>query len=93
MTVLFSFLGDYYRRVKGTALGARFAPSYANLFMGFWELNYIWANNLFGMTLVLYGRCINDIIIWNGTDIKLPHFLAHCASNPSNTGRYMKKRE
>lgn len=33
----FSCVGEFYRQVRGTAMGAKFAPSYANLFMGFWE--------------------------------------------------------
>lgn len=64
-------------------MGARFAPSYANLFMGYWEMEYIWANNPFGRNLVLYSRYIDDVLnIWNGTDEELEGFLAHCAGNP-----------
>lgn len=37
----FLFMHSFYRQVKGTAMGSRFAPSYSNLFMGYWELKYI----------------------------------------------------
>lgn len=33
----FEFDGKYYLQVKGTAMGKRFAPSYANIYMAEWE--------------------------------------------------------
>lgn len=64
-------------------MGARFAPSCADLFMGHWELKYIWANNPFGRNLVLYSRYIDDVlIIWNCTNDELEGFLKQCARNP-----------
>lgn len=33
----FVFNGNFYLQIKGTAMGKRFAPSYANLFMANWE--------------------------------------------------------
>lgn len=33
----FVFNGEFYLQVKGTAMGKRFAPSYANIFMANWE--------------------------------------------------------
>lgn len=33
----FTFNGEFYLQVKGTAMGKRFAPSYANIFMANWE--------------------------------------------------------
>lgn len=33
----FEFDGDFYLQVKGTAMGKRFAPAYANIFMARWE--------------------------------------------------------
>lgn len=49
----FSFVGQYFRQTRGTAMGAKFAPSYANLFMGLWEDRYIWVNNPFRNQLAL----------------------------------------
>lgn len=60
----FSFLDE----IRGTAMGARFALSYANLFMGYWKENCIWAHNPYGENLVLFTRYIDDIVvIWDGT--------------------------
>lgn len=33
----FVFNGEFYLQIKGTAMGKRFAPAYANLFMANWE--------------------------------------------------------
>lgn len=33
----FEFNGEFYLQIKGTAMGKRFAPSYANIFMANWE--------------------------------------------------------
>lgn len=33
----FEFNGEYYLQIKGTAMGKRFAPAYANIFMAQWE--------------------------------------------------------
>lgn len=33
----FVFNGEFYLQIKGTAMGKRFAPSYANIFMAWWE--------------------------------------------------------
>lgn len=64
-------------------MGAKFSPSYANLFISYWELQNIWANNPYGGNLVLYARYIEKIlIIWNGTDEELEGFFAHYSSKP-----------
>lgn len=33
----FEFNNKYYLQVKGTAMGKKFAPAYANIFMAQWE--------------------------------------------------------
>lgn len=63
----FDFNGDFFLQLQGTAMGANFAPSYANLAMGYWEKNYIWYNNSFLANIVFFGRYIDNIIvIWDG---------------------------
>lgn len=90
----FSYLGEFYREVRGTVMGARFAPSYANLFMGFWEDLAIWANNPFKAPLALYARYIDDIlIIWNGSEIELNSFIEYCNSNPFGISFYLCRRQ
>lgn len=63
-------------------MGANFAPSYANIVMGYWEERYIWTHNLYARYLVLLGRYINDIlIIWNGSIELFESFLTNCNDN------------
>ncbi|CAH2313023.1 Hypothetical predicted protein, partial [Pelobates cultripes] len=38
----FWFKDGFYLQKRGTAMGTRFAPSYANLYMAEWEERYIW---------------------------------------------------
>ncbi|KAL0149653.1 hypothetical protein M9458_055041, partial [Cirrhinus mrigala] len=33
----FEFDSKFYLQIKGTAMGKRFAPSYANIYMAHWE--------------------------------------------------------
>lgn len=48
-------------------MGAGFAASFANLFMGLWEETSIWNNNPFGKHLVYYRWYIDSVlIIWHG---------------------------
>ena len=35
----FTFNGDHYLQINGTAMGTKMAPSYANIFMGKLEKN------------------------------------------------------
>lgn len=78
----FVFDDQYYLQVQGTAMGANFAPSYANLAMGLWEHRYIWHNNPYQKHLIFYGRYIDDvIIIWHGGDDVVNDFVSHCNSN------------
>lgn len=78
----FKFDGEFYLQVMGTAMGANFAPSYANLTMGLWEANYIWFNNPYISHIIFYGGYIDDIIvIWDGQESLFLEFLQHCNNN------------
>lgn len=78
----FEFEDSYYLQTQGTAMGANFAPIYANLTMGYWERQYISHNNPFIANIILFGRYINDIvIIWDGTIDSLVQFVSHCNHN------------
>lgn len=78
----FTFLDQFYLQCKGTAMGANFAPGYANLTMGHWEELNIWSNNPYARHLIFYGRYIDDIlIIWDGGPDAFSSFVAHCNNN------------
>ena len=55
----FTFNGDNYLQIGGTAMGTRLAPSYANLFMGYFEKKMLAGAP---HKPELYLRFIDDII-------------------------------
>lgn len=71
---VFCFNGQLYMLNRGTAMGTRFAPSYANLYMGDYEVQYIskhpWKSSIF-----LYRRYIDDLVfIWNDSEEEFHNF-------------------
>ncbi|OCT57705.1 hypothetical protein XELAEV_18003163mg [Xenopus laevis] len=66
---VFLFNGIYYLQHEGVAMGAKCAPSYANLYLGEWE-HYVFSAEEYEMYLghvLRWHRYINDImLIWQG---------------------------
>lgn len=54
---------NFFLQVKGTAMAAHFAPSYANLTMGYCEFLHICHNNPSSSHIIFYGPYIDDVII------------------------------
>lgn len=60
----FWFEKKYCNQCTGTAKGAKFAPSYTNLYMEHWEEEYLYSSkNPFQRYLALYRRYIDDCFI------------------------------
>lgn len=55
----FQFDGNYYLQIEGTAMGQRYAPSYANIYMSEWEREALAKCT---MQPVFYLRFLDDII-------------------------------
>lgn len=71
----FEFDSKFYLQVKGTAMGKRFAPSYANIFMAKWEEAALaaWPNKP-----LHYYRYLDDIWgVWSGTENEFKQFTNH----------------
>ncbi|OCT99555.1 hypothetical protein XELAEV_18005337mg [Xenopus laevis] len=66
----FSFNGTFYLQKRGTAMGARFAPTYANLYLGWWEETHILGADAPCLEyVVMYRRFIDDLLfVWNGSE-------------------------
>ena len=56
----FSFGDNYYKQIKGVAMGTKMGPSYTNLFVGFIENKYF--SNYCGPRPDLYKRYIDDCV-------------------------------
>lgn len=54
----FQFGGNYFLQVRGTAMGKRFAPSYANIYMAAWEES---ALRICPVKPLQYYRLMDDI--------------------------------
>lgn len=58
----FWFHKTFYNQVSGTAMGAWFAPSYANLYMENWEVQYLYASDIpYKDNILIYKKYIDDI--------------------------------
>lgn len=59
---------EVYHQHKGTAMGTRVAPSYANLLMGAFEKIHILSEHAYKPNITFYRRFIDGLFfIWQGT--------------------------
>lgn len=69
----FEFNGEFYLQIKGTAMGKRFAPAYANIFMAKWESE---ALNKCPRKPLHYYRYLDDIFgIWTYSEEEFLEFI------------------
>lgn len=69
----FTFNGQWYLQIFGTAMGKKFAPNYANIFMAKWEKE---ALDKCDKKPLLYLRYLDDIfIIWTHTEEDFKSFF------------------
>ena len=70
---IFSFNGQIYQQIQGTAMGTKMALSYANLFMDRFERAFLAQERILPL---VWKRYIDDILcIWTGTRSELDGFL------------------
>lgn len=70
----------HYLQTRGVAMGAKFAPSMANLFMAKWEEDIVFCDK--PSQLVLWRRFIDDVLfIWDGDSESLSNFLLSLNGN------------
>ena len=73
----FTFNDEHFIEIKGTAMGTRVAPNFANVYMGRFEENFVykteWSNYV-----IIWVRFIGDIfLIWKGDRDSLTEFIDH----------------
>lgn len=70
----FWYKGDHYFQTKGVAMGARYAPSVAKLFINKWEEEQIYSVER--PNLKFYRGYIDNIVmIWKGMEVSLKSFF------------------
>uniref|UniRef100_A0A803JYE2 Helix-turn-helix domain-containing protein n=1 Tax=Xenopus tropicalis TaxID=8364 RepID=A0A803JYE2_XENTR len=79
-TNYFLFDGRFYLQRRGAAMGTSFAPTYANLFMGWWERLHVFGDlNPYRGQIVRFYRYIDDCKgVWDGDVASLHSFVSHC---------------
>lgn len=76
----FWFGGQFYKQDRGVAMGAKYAPSLANLFMALWEEDIVYAQQR--PQVVLWARYIDDILLlWDGDKADLDSFFGELNIN------------
>ena len=74
----FQFDGKNYLQVRGTAMGTRVAPSYANIFMNDFEEKHVYSHRL---QPAAWYRYIDDIFcLWQHGEDELEKFTTHLNS-------------
>ena len=69
----FEFNGDFYLQTRGTAMGKRFAPSYANIYMADWEASVL---SKCPLKPKFYFRFLDDIYgVWPHGNNTFPDFI------------------
>lgn len=83
----FLFRESYYLQLQGTAMVASCAPSYANLFLGWWERSIFLTDPVPLEDRVQTWFCYidNGIIIWQDSILELEEFIGNLNRNTPNT--------
>lgn len=77
----FTFNGDHYLQINGTAMGTKMAPSYANIFMGSLEKRLLQTAPKQPLS---WFRFIDDVDMkWAHTEEELDDFFQSCQHCPS----------
>ena len=84
----FEFVGKHYIQKKGTAMGTKVAPTFANIFMGKFEEEHVYTHPLYSKVLAWF-RFIDDIFfIFTGTLAELEQFFYDLNHTRHNTIRF-----
>ena len=72
----FVFNGVNYLQKKGTAMGTRAVPNFANVFMGYFENRFVYQSRWFNRFIKSWWRYTDDIfMLWKGPRKPLEDFL------------------
>ncbi|KAL2092169.1 hypothetical protein ACEWY4_011967 [Coilia grayii] len=82
----FLFGSDFYLQISGTSMGSKMAPSFASLFCGYFEQEYIWKeHNPYLQYITHWRRYIDDIFfVWRGTENQLKLFHTYMNTSSPN---------
>ena len=89
---LFEFNSKFYKQISGTAIGTKFAPPYACIFMDYIETEFLKSQEIKPW---LWERFIDDIFfIWTDTEENIDKFFEDLNKfHPNLKFTYEKSRE
>lgn len=80
---VFKFAYKYYQQIRGTSMGAQWAPAYACIHLGLWEKQVVFPSTMYRRHVTAWLRYIDDVLIpWRGTKLEFDEF--HKFLNISN---------
>lgn len=66
---VFQFQDDIFIQMNGTAMGTKFAPCFANLYVGDFKGQFIQSDHPWKKNIISYLRYIDDLMfVWEGTE-------------------------
>lgn len=79
----FQFLSTFYHQIRGTSMGAAWAPAYACLHLGIWEEEDVYTSLMYRRHVLT--RHIDDVLmLWWGTNDALHQFMLELNQNQRN---------
>lgn len=83
----FQFDGKFYCQAKGTAMGTKCSPAYANLYLGAWK-DWLFSGGVSETSLARiqsWHRYIDDVfVLWTGTPEETELFVSELGADPFN---------
>ncbi|XP_075207802.1 uncharacterized protein LOC142312700 [Anomaloglossus baeobatrachus] len=81
----FVFDRTFYKQVSGTAMGARCAPSYANIYLGWWEETKVRNMPAYKKHVFQWFRYLDDVLmLWTGSWEECEEFISELNNNMLN---------
>lgn len=82
---IFVFDSKYYHQKWGVAMGASCAPSYACLYLGWWEREEVYSHPAFREQVALWVQLIDDVLaVWRGSMEQIELFIEELNHNSRN---------
>lgn len=82
----FVYKQEFFQQISGTAMGATFAPPLANLYMHFFEEQYVYSSR-FALNIIKWYRYIDDIfLLGKGSRDLLDEFFQYLNTCNVNIG-------
>ncbi|KAM5171926.1 LOW QUALITY PROTEIN: DNA-directed RNA polymerase III subunit RPC2 [Mantella aurantiaca] len=81
----FMFDGQFFKQIRGVAMGASCAPVFACLYLGWWERKVVYPSPEYIQQVAMWVRYVDDVLVaWRGTAQQLEEFMIRLNKNDFN---------